>query len=420
MKKWMGLSLLLPLLLTAAEDLKGKISVLMPLDQSLVVLKGDGSAGSGAVFKRASVAVTPDFRKVESDTPRFVGNGLLIENGYGHPAGHDRGTKNYLPPQLASLDSAEGLPVEGKAETVPGLEGKGALKLDGTLKIDVKYPFGGKFIFSFYLKNGEVKVFDGEKALSSFKADGEWKRCHVMLDAGKEPGQTVLKLTAGTAELDAMMLEGVQNYYHNRQTPSTWLPGDTPRASELLMVALPENFAKAGAISMKFRATSLGGWNCLTSTKGWKAELSMDIRGGGTQIDADLWGKRILGRNHRLELGKEYTLLLTWNDEKGEYYLNGVKMGEMALPSVAERTLPQTICVGGTPDQASPNVRAEGIIRDYALWNQYLTPADVAAITAAPALKELLPASQVLNLVPVNAFGREDGAVTLAWNVKKK
>lgn len=420
MNKLLTFAIMGSLSLVCANDLKQKVSVLMPLNQSLSVIKNDGSVSSDSVFKRNTIAFTPDFKKAEVDEPRFIGGGLLLENGLGHPDNLERGTKNYLSSALASLDSADGLPVDGNAKNVPGLEGKGAVRLQGKLTVDIKYPHGGKFIFSFYAKNGELEINEGEKVLNKFAVGNDWQRCHVMLDAGKTPETTILQLhSAQGVELDAMMLEGVQGFYLNRTTPSTWLPGDTLRSSDSLQLPLPENFAAEGAISLRYTSMGLGVWNCLTSTKGWKPELSIDVRLQGRNVTASLWDKQIKAVK-KIETGKEYSFILSWNDRKGELYLDGELIGEVELPPVAERKLPRTIAIGGSNEGTSPNIRAEGVIRDYTLWNSPLNAEEAAKVASVQELKTLFPDSQVINLIPVNSFGGEEGFISLAWSVKKK
>ncbi len=419
MKRFVAIALAATGFIASGQELKDKITVLMPLENSLEVLKNDGSAGSEAVFKRLSEASQPDFKMVSADAPRFVGGGILIENGNNREP--IRGTKNYLSSQLASLDSVEGLSVEGKSETVPGLEGKGALRLTGKLKIELKYPHAGGFIFSFYLKNGEVTVMENDKVLKTFKSEADWQRCHVLLNAGKEPGETVIFLNSEKgAELDAMMLEGDHAMYLKRSTPSSWLPGGALRAADSLSIPFPAELAEAGAISLRYTSTGLGTWNCLINTHGWKPELSIDVRSSGRNITAKAWGKDIINKKTSLETGKEYSFILSWNAEKAELYLDGKLIGETPLPPLAERKAPKFIGIGGSLDITSPNIRAEGIIRDFALWKSGLSAEEAAKVAELPKVRSLLADSSLINLVPVQAFGREAGAVALAWNVKKK
>ena len=75
-------------------ELKDKIYKYMPLKTDLSVYSANGAASMEAVFKRNSTAMTPDFKEVGVNVPRFLNTGLLMEHG---GKDRERGAVNILP-----------------------------------------------------------------------------------------------------------------------------------------------------------------------------------------------------------------------------------------------------------------------------------------------------------------------------------
>ncbi len=409
------------LMLTAqAKELKEKIVNFLPLNQTLDVYKSDGSSSKNTTFRRQSLAYTKDFKSIPANKPYFLDGGVFLGNGVGYPKALERGTVNYLEPNLASLDVTDGLKITGKASKVSGIEGKGAIKLDGSLNINMQYPHDGIFIFSFYLKGGEIKVSLNDKEIKTFKGSDTFKRYFVMLPNNKVKSPLNITMVGKDATIDAMMLEGNIHYYARRQKPSLWIPGQAKRYSDTLLLPINQTLVNKGAIALKFTPRDICVWNCLASTKSWGPELDLNIKNYGRIINANFWGKSfVVHQKVTLQAGKEYSLIMTWNDKKGVLYLDGKKIGETPIVAVDKRKLPLNIAIGGTPDSTSPNIKAEGVIKDFIVFDDFINDEEAKKI-ATSNMKSLLSVVPVQNLVPVNNFARDTKVATLAWASKKK
>lgn len=414
------LSFSLGLILSASEILEPLLQ-LYPLEQDLAGYNRAGKWESEGEFARPSPAWDDAFNRIERNQPRFTGRGLLLENGTGGPD-LSRGSKNYLDPASASLDDAVAVTVTGEASRCDGVQ-KNGLRLRGQLQLPpLPYPHGGTFLFSFYARNGSITLQHHDLPPQTITAGPEWQRHWISITAPTPPEARPLLLTLdsgnGSIELDAMMLEGNANFYLRRRVPSSWLPGGEKRAAELLLIGCPPGLAADGAVSLRFTARGFGDWNALLSSGSWQPELALSVRDYGKRLEAQLWKSDIKARlPEALADGREYALLLRWNATTAELFLDGMAVGSCELPPPAERKLPLNLAIGGSSDQSSPNIRAEGMLRDVALWR---STADPAAIAAVPTLRALLPASYLQDLVPATAFGIEDAPVTLRWRTARK
>lgn len=412
--------LFLALMLSASEILEPLLQI-YPLEHDLAGFNRTGKWEGEGEFARPSSAWNDAFTRVERNQPRFTPQGLLLENGTGGPD-LSRGSKNYLAPAWASLDDATSVTVTGEASRCDGVQENG-LRLRGRLQLPpLTYPHSGTFLFSFYARNGSVAVQHHDLPPHPVTAGPEWQRYWISVTAPTPPETSPLLLSLdtgdGSIELDAMMLEGNANFYLRRRVPSSWLPGGEKRASEQLLIGCPDGLAADGAVSLRFTPRGLGDWNALLSSGSWQPELALSVRDYGKRLEAQLWKSSIkVGLPEPLADGRETALLLRWNATAAELFLDGVAVGSCELPPPAERTLPVNLALGASTDQASPNIRAEGTLRDVALWRSAVDPAAVAAV---PALRALLPASYLQDLVPAGAFGVEDVPVTLRWRVARK
>ncbi|MBN2641749.1 MAG: hypothetical protein JXR78_08860 [Victivallales bacterium] len=402
----------------------------MPLDGNLQIINSSGTSSSEAVFVRKSDAVSHDFKMVEHNIPRFypAGNGstgLLVENGCNAFGQIERGTINFLASGAASCDDLKAFSSAGSMQTVlaPGLQGENALMLKsgaegGSITTQpAKVDFKGEIIVSFYAKSvtsTDLTLSVG-MAKETFKISSEWKRYFVGYKL-KEPADVTMKFTlSGNHEvtIDALMLEPA-GIYMKRAEPSTWMPGGVKRFSETLTVPLDFK-GDSGAISFDFTLTAQGEWNSLMVIgSGWKPTATIRLRNNNT-IQATLLGKTVK-KSHKFETGKEYNLVLTWDKDSFVLYCDGEEL--LSASGGLSGKWPGKAGIGGSTDQASPNIKADAVIRNFTFWNRKLKADDAKQLKDKAPVDLLGLRGGVSMITPTRVFA-QDTPVQLQWKLAK-
>ncbi|OQA88633.1 MAG: hypothetical protein BWY31_00231 [Lentisphaerae bacterium ADurb.Bin242] len=377
-------------------DLKEKVFKFMPLQSDLGVISGNGTRSQEAVFTRESAAFTPDFKRFETNIPRFFNGGLLIENGGKTP---ERGAWNFLP---------AGVPFLEGGKTVKGIHGD-ALEFSGakTLKA-IPLKTGGAHVFSFYakgkgnlsltpllnLKSGTAKKLPA----AGFPLTAEWQRFHVSFSAGNPAKDADPALSFGgsfqaeNVTVGAPMLEGPCIYFQTF-SPSTYIPNGAFRAADKLKlpVITPE-LGTEGAFAFVFEPTSQGWWQALLSAGGgWKPELELSYNvyaPTNTRLTLQFRGKKMLAQA-RLALGQKYHLLVNYTKDGFSLWLDGKKLGEEKAPGAPFTT--KDLFLGSRDIE----IKSNGIFRNFAIFKAPLDDAEIKELFLNADLTKLLPAKEV-------------------------
>lgn len=438
----------------------------MPFDGNVDAVFANGLTYR-ALFHRMTPATNVDFSEADIDRPRFVptrfGNGILMENGW---TGYDfkvPGVMNCLSSASAGAETVsdasgapDGFSAIKSAELAAAdvaVQGGGSLKVrpggaGGGFATDACVPhMGGTFIGSVYLKGAaddelEVRLagerLDGkpiESKPTRVKLTGEWQRAHVLADAGKAgaaaqpaPDAKFLRLEVispgggGEFYADALMVEPDARY-HGRREPSSWIPGQTRRMSDTLVLPNDERFssAAAGTISMMFTPTALGCASRLANIgDGWRGTLRLTAHFDGKRqtLTCEIFGKSMKGRAD-FRTGTASHVAATWDDKQARLYFEGGEIASVALPAVAERKFDDSLAVGGTADISSPNLKADGVLDDFSVFARALAPEEIGTLAQneRPMIERAGVKVRARLLTPCAAYGRDEELARVVYEL---
>lgn len=340
-------------LLTLATPLVAQV----PVDSVRLYLPMDGhTAWLGTArreplpFTRDTVAMMPDGKLLAADHPRVVpgrlGSATIFEGG-DYWMKH-RGTSNWLRPEAALLDDPAVWTASGAAAVSASedkLVGAAALRVafgqDGRL---VSPPVALRHLEEYHLAAVRVKavragaenvrltvVDEGLHFLSqsdAVTAGDSWQPVFVrfLIPKGKQPADLRLVLTAAPgAELlaDAAMVEQAATHYHDRRSPSSWVPGLQSRGLERCTYAmLPElDVCRAGTLAMFVKPLEeLTNSTFAAVGQGWTMPLRLarDLQGRVTGTV----GKANLAFGN-VPAGQWSHLALTWDGETATAWRDG-------------------------------------------------------------------------------------------------
>ena len=387
-------------------ELKDKIYKYMPLEKDLSVYSANGTVSMDAVFRRNSKALTFHFKESAPNVPRFTKNGLLMEHG---GKDRERGAVNILPAD-GKIFSPAGKKTAGIYND--GFEFSGTWELNPIKLIPM---LNGKHILSFYAKGKgtltinsflKIKATGLEKALpaETFALSGEWKRYYFQFDGGvaKQPANFAesfrAKFQGENVVISAPMLEGPA-VYPNVSTPTTYIaPGSYRDAERFYLPGLKPEMGLAGAVAFSFTPTSKCGWSDLFSTDGgWRPEIECSYRyysKHAFRYQVAFRKKQIWTKNALFELGKTYQVVVNWDKEKFAIWVDGKKLGEVKAPG--KPFTKKLIYIGSRSIQAF----AEGCFRNFTLFDQTLTDAEIQEFTKDPDLSKKLPKKEISRITP--------------------
>ena len=392
--------------LGAHAELKDKIYKYMPLQKDLSVYSANGAVSMEAVFKRNSTALTPDFQEVGTNIPRFWNSGLLMEHG---GKDKERGAVNILPAD-GSIFTPAGKKTAGIYKD--GFAFSGSWKLNPVKLVPM---LSGKHTFSFYAKGKgtlkvtgilKLKASGSEKTLpaETFVLTGEWKRYFIKFDGGtaKKPDAFAESFRADfqgeNVVISAPMLEG-PGVYPNPDGPTTYVaPGAHRDADRFFLPGLKPEMGVAGAIAFSYTPAVKCGWNDLFSTDGgWRPEISCTYNiynKTAYRYQVAFRGKQLWTKNAEFEPGKTYQIVVNWDKDKFAIWVDGKKLGEVAAPG--KPFTKKQIYIGSRTIQASAN----GVFRNFTLFDQTLTDAEIQEFSKDPDLSKKLPKKEVSCLTP--------------------
>lgn len=383
-------------------ELKDKLSHFMPLHSDLSVISAGGERSRSAVFTRPGSALTPDFKSVGANVPRFVNGGLLIENG---GKSNERGAKNFIPAGVAPFEPA-GKSVKGIYKEGAEFQGKFLLK-------PVKLLIGGKHVFSFYAKGEgmlglapELNLRSGKSKrlkTETFQLSPEWKRYFIAFDAGNltKVADPAVSFSASfdskKTAVDAPMLEGPCVYFQT-MSPTTYIPAGSLREGELLKLPLlkPEQGVE-GAFAFEFTPTADGWWQALLSVGGsWTPEVEFSYfvyAPNNRRIAVKFRGKTLVFPVH-LEIGKPCFFVLNYGKDGFALWMNGKKAGEIKVPGVPFKN--KEVFLGGR----NIEIKSNGIFRNFSIFGKTLEDAEIQELGKNPDLTKTLPGREVSRISP--------------------
>ena len=376
-------------------ELKDKVYRFMPLQKDLTVLSAKGAPTNEAKYSRKSTALTPDFKEAAVDAPRFWNGGLLIEHG-GKTL--ERGAVNHLP--------ADGKIFSVAGKKVAGVYNQEGLEFSGTWELNpVKHQpmLSGSYTFSFYAKGSGtlsvtpiLKVGGKDKALpeQKFALTGNWNRYFVKLDAGarNKPAQMAetirAKFQGQNVVISAPMLEG-PSVYPNIHAPTTYVaPGKFREADKLSLSVMTPELGNAGAVAFNCTPQVICGWFDLFATDGsWRPQIALSYNiyhKHAYRYQVIYHGKTYNSRNIAFEAGKTYHYVLNWDKDKFALWVDGVKVMEHKVAS--KPLTKKDIWIGSRSIQASAN----GAFKNFAIFNQALTDAEIQKLAKNPDLSAKL------------------------------
>ncbi|MCK5802594.1 MAG: hypothetical protein KAI66_07165 [Lentisphaeria bacterium] len=438
------------LLVTILETPAGS-QTMLPLAHILVHAPMDREEGRAWVrygalrreplpFSRDSKAMLPDGALVGNGQPRFVvgreHEAILLEGG--HYQWGQRGTTNWLSASAADLEPSAWVASDRllcKRSTLGGTDRATllatALKPATLLSPETPLPHRAEFhIASVHVRlaspGGSIRLsvlcgehtFGAETAVSA--KNDEWQRLFVRFKLPKDASPTVrmrLELAGQTSVLlSRAMLEQAAQHYHNRQTPSSWIPGRTHRHLERIVVPiLPETFQPMGG-TIAFWVKPLDQTTLSTYVAvgaGWTVPLRIEKRSDDS-VRATLGKKRLeLGRIPRQEWSH---ITLVWNAQSASAYLNGTQQAHLALDAPPLPNLETMIDKGyllgiGTDDLGTfaRSTGANAAMDEFLVFDTPLTAEQVAALAANPnILAGAYPELSVDTSTFRRAYGREE------------
>ncbi len=321
-------------------------------------------------FARPSPALGEDGQLVGDDEPRYVpgvaGTGIVYEGG--HYRWESRGTVNYLAPAAAVADEAASWEAVGgvRVGTSAALVGGACLRAtftgEGILEARVQTPpialehLQECHLASVHLRRGaqqaenvRLTVLDqGLRFVAQSEPvtlDEQWHRLHVrfQLPSSGKPEDLRLVLTAAkgsVVDFDAAMVEQASRFYHDRRSPSSWVPGHSPRCLELTTFDVqPETLdPRSGAVGLWVRPLDEVTNSAFVALgAGWNVPLKLERNQAG-QVSGYVGKTRLaLGQ---APAGQWHHVLLTWREGTAAGWLDGKQVAEAAykldeLPDLA-------------------------------------------------------------------------------------
>ncbi len=435
-----------------AEVKKDGLLFVMPLTKNLESISADGASKNNAKFTRKSAAGLQDFSQVKNDVPRYYdinGNrGLLMENGSNAWRHTARGTNNFFPAATASCDTPEALKTlnGAKINITKGIQNDKALEIIPQKAGDCatavgEIKTGESYIASIYAV-GPAKIQvsittihkDGSKVTrknGTFNLNQTWQRCHILFNDPKVKVTTYDKsanpavkaeitfksLDGKPFKVDALMLEQC-GMYMNRIDPSTWIPGSTKRMTEILLVPMPETQLNSGTVTLRFVPLARGNWSSLIhSGSGWKPVLSISTQRHSSRIAVQAFGTKFY-KDYKMPIGKPVYIAVTWSNGTVALYADGKKLTESKIKAI--KALDKNLSIGGTPDNTSPNNKADGLISDVSVWKRALTPEEVKELSGKDAAKVLNLSGGLTLMTPCKVFARDTALARMDWKLEKK
>jgi len=417
--------LLFAAFLCRAETIKDKVLEFLPLEHDLVVISAEGDRSSDAKFTRNSNALDNKFNIVGRNLPRFAPQGgLVIENG---GRSDERGAVNFLSPELADFASAGIKELDaGKAklESVPGLQGQ-AISFSGTLLLkNIPLRLNKSHVFSYYAKGEGVLAVSlcvtnksgktTDIPVATRQLSGEWQRFYHSFKEDKDPVESLqVTFTADNAVIDSLMLEGPCIYFQ-RTSPSSFVSGGEWRAAELLKLPMPEELrsGETGAFSFNFTPTASGGWQDLFAIGGWwKPELDLSWYSARLQFS---FRDKVVNANAAIEVGKTYHLLIQYDKNEAELFLDGKKIASIIATSKA--FVSRQILLGGRIIE----IKSDGIFRNFAVYRAPLGQDEIASLASMPDLSGILPRKQLSLCSKYHVFPVNIGKVRINWKTDAK
>ena len=387
-------------------ELKDKIYKYMPLKTDLSVYSANGAASMEAVYKRNSTALTPDFKEVGVNVPRFLNTGLLMEHG---GKDRERGAVNILPAD-GKIFSPAGKKVAGIYKD--GFEFSGSWELNPVKLVPM---LSGKHTFSFYAKGKgtltvtgilKIKATGKDKIMKdeSFALTNDWKRYYFQFDGGiaKKPADFAetfrAKFKGENVVISAPMIEG-PGVYPNPQAATTYVaPGAYRDGDRFFLPGLKPEMGLAGAVAFSYTPAVKCGWNELFSTEGgWRPEIEFSYRiynKHAYRYQVAFRGKSLWTKNAVFEPGTTYQIVVNWDKDKFAVWVDGKKLGEISAPG--KPFTKKQLYIGSRSIQTFAN----GTFKNFTLFDKTLTDAEIQEFTKDPDLSKKLPLKEVSCITP--------------------
>lgn len=420
--------------LGASAALKEKVYRYLPLKEDLSVIYPGGERNMNVSYSRNSEAVTPDFKTVPVNQPRFWKGGLLIEAGGKVP---DRGTINLLPGKEDPFDKsgASVQAIAGMTKSAFSFSGKIVLK---PVAFNIKKNFlSTTHIFSFYAKgSGKLKLTpvtvlqNGQKKnlpVQEFQLTGEWKRYFIKIDGGvvrtkKDLVDTFSATLEGkNVSFDAAMLETPCSYF-GVNSPTTYVPNGAYRMpDQLKMPELPAEMGLEGAFAFNVTMMAHGGWqSLLTIGQGrWANDLEIDYTDayGGFLRVTTFRGVKNSNAKMPMKIGRTFHVILSYDKESFSVYIDGKKAFTKQAKAVPFKK--NSVFIGGRAIQVYSNM----LYSNFTIFRKPLTDAEAAELAANPDLENQLSSAKIRPASPFTVFPVNSGIATVrfksALNVTK-
>ncbi|NUQ01560.1 MAG: LamG domain-containing protein, partial [Armatimonadetes bacterium] len=313
-------------------------------------------------FQRESTARAEDGGLLSDHQPRYVpgklGEAIVYEGGDYWM--HHRGTTNWLPAALALVDDSGLWEAVGAAQLEPttaGLVGDGALRATlrtggvaaarvrstpFTLAHPAEFHLASVYVRGAQAKGVRLAVLDPglRFAAQSEPLDpgADWRRLFVRFQLPKDarPKDLRLVLTAAegaVVEFDGAMVEQAATHYHDRRSPSSWIPGMVSRALEKSTLEVwPETLDPVrGTLALWVRPLDqVTNSTLLAIGTGWTTpwRLSRDTRGEGL---AEVGAAKL--RLGPLPAEAWTHLAVVWEADLCRAYRNGRQVAETKCPA---------------------------------------------------------------------------------------
>ena len=398
-----------------------------------------------AKFTRSSVAFSPKMTQFSPHIPRFLpsqfGDGIFIEYG------HSMAGVNQLPPSIASALPTP-FSTRGKCtiKPLPGLEGN-ALSVQtvtpdaALLSPTVKIPLTKNMTFSFYARSDEqtsINLTVQTKASTgtdsrivetnrTINLTSNWNRftlnlqdTKVKLPRHKVPKEKnrdfnfIMQTTKPSHfQIDALMLETHAGYGW-RGSASTWMPGESRRAGEILRLPPVPN-AESGTVAFWFQPYGKLSWRtllCIDNGVGWWPDLRLDL--------IDNRRLRLVWRDLKPNLdkllsspimsGSWHHAAVTWKKNHIALFLDGEPILKTTNAPPCELT--GGIHLGGVPNNVSPAVRADALFDEFAQWERALSANEINTLVerTTPLSDDIDQRMTLTDLEPINIFPRDYNA----------
>lgn len=359
---------------------------------------------SAAEFVRNSLAWNDDLTAFAPNQPRFAkgkfGKGIMIEQGYARKnlfAGRNFFTK--------SISCAEAInkcfqPVGQSVLSIVKNDALGtALQVmcekadSGFETAPTKMPAAINSTFSFYVKGrkGDELEFGFAEVKEHVTLTGKWQRLFINYNRRKnvwQPENPVdidvkcwAKLkTPGTFKATALMLEAHVEAKIVKVGPSSWVPGDTLRHGEALV--LPDNGGLTkGTVAFWFKPVGNIGSRRLLNIGhkgGWKPKLLVDIQ--SMRKFYIFYGKeRMVYKFDKIMPPDEWHhLAISWRDKTIRIDYDGKTIIEKKLEQDID--LSDVMSIGGVPSIESIPFRADAVFDEVCVWNRFLDNKEIQSV----------------------------------------